>query len=330
VVGGQPQPLTGKAPYNPWVLSSETLYLYDGFRVIQERNSNNVPVVSYTRGNDLSQTLEGAGGIGGLLARSDGYSNSTGNWTDHNYYHADGNGNITYLVNSSQGLAAAYRYDPFGNLTYSSGSLAGSNVYRFSSKEQHLNSGLYYCLYRFYDPVVQRWLNRDPESEAGGVNLHGFASNDPVDRRDPLGLACPAGYTSVGTAWLVTGSRPLVRQVSGYDWKREARDIPPDCIVPPDLCARGPGSWWPPIHQSRECRRPFVAEQLYETITEGLFEQCQNGFGFSFTEVILVRLPQSRSYTVPAGEPFQKRSTGPWKCGEWEDINQPVTGPIVG
>ena len=36
-------------------------------RVIQERN---VPQVTYTRGLDLSGSLEGAGGIGGLLGRT--------------------------------------------------------------------------------------------------------------------------------------------------------------------------------------------------------------------------------------------------------------------
>jgi len=45
-----------------WVLASETRYVYDGMRVIQERNINGVPTVAYTRGPDLSGTLEGAGG----------------------------------------------------------------------------------------------------------------------------------------------------------------------------------------------------------------------------------------------------------------------------
>ena len=76
--------------------------------VIQERNSFNTPTVTYTRGTDLSGTLQGAGGIGGLLARSSGYS--SGSWSTHNHYHAEGNGNITYLVNSSQTVAATYRF----------------------------------------------------------------------------------------------------------------------------------------------------------------------------------------------------------------------------
>ena len=45
-----------------WGLASETRYVYDGMRVIQERTSNGVPTVAYTRGPDLSGTLEGAGG----------------------------------------------------------------------------------------------------------------------------------------------------------------------------------------------------------------------------------------------------------------------------
>ena len=66
------------------------------------------------------------------------------------------------MLNSSQSSVAAYKYDPFGNLISSSGTLAGANVYRFSSKEQHANSGMYYYGYRFYDPNLERWLNRDP------------------------------------------------------------------------------------------------------------------------------------------------------------------------
>jgi RHS repeat-associated protein len=191
-----------------WYLTNTTRYLYDSNRPIQERNAANTPTVSYTRGPDLSSTLEGAGGIGGLLARSHGYSG--GNWSTHNYYHADGNGNITYLANSSQGLAASYKYDPYGRTVTSSGSLAGANLYRFSSKEFHLNSGLYYYLYRFYHPTLQRWINRDPLAEVGfkltqdrhglrlmsGANLYRFVGNKPADANaiDPSGL----------TIWLCT------------------------------------------------------------------------------------------------------------------------------
>jgi len=163
---------------------SDTRYIYDGMRVIQERNSGNTPTVSYTRGNDLSGSLEWAGGIGGLLARSYGYS--SGNWSTHSFYHADGNGNITYLEDSSQALAASYRYDPFGNTISSSGTLATTNIYRFSSKEVHANSGMYYYGYRFYDPDSQRWINRDPVPRRD-PNLYVALANSPTIWVDPDG-----------------------------------------------------------------------------------------------------------------------------------------------
>jgi RHS repeat-associated protein len=186
-----------------WVVSNSVEYIYDGWRVIQERDGGNTPTVSYTRGNDLSGSMEGAGGIGGLLARSSGYS--SGNWTNHNYYFTDGNGNITYMLDSSQGLAAKYRYDPFGSTISSTGSLASANVYRFSSKEIHVNSGMYYYAYRFYDPSFQRWINRDPLAEKGHrlirgacvdcdaalgkeANIYLFCANSPISNYDLLGL----------------------------------------------------------------------------------------------------------------------------------------------
>jgi RHS repeat-associated protein len=173
------------SPYNQWSSATETRYIYDGMRVIQERSSANTPQVAYTRGSDLSGSFEGAGGIGGLLARSHQYT--SGSLTNNNYYHADGGGNVTMLIDTNQSTVATYRYDPFGNTISSSGTLASANIYRFSSKEIHVVSGLYYYGYRFYDPNLQRWLNRDPLGEDGGVNLYAFVANNPVGKVDPFG-----------------------------------------------------------------------------------------------------------------------------------------------
>jgi RHS repeat-associated protein len=103
---------------------------------------------------------------------------------------SDGNGNVTaILAPDGDSLLAAYLYDPYGRTLQSSGTWASANVYRFSSKEVHPNSGLYYYGYRFYDPNLQRWINRDPIGEAGGINLYGFVGNGPVNWWDILGLA---------------------------------------------------------------------------------------------------------------------------------------------
>jgi len=123
-----------------------------------------------------------------LLARTDHGQLTTGNGQPHAFYHADGIGNITELINSQQLVSARYVYDPFGNVLSKSGPLADANMYRFSSKEYHQPSGLVYYLYRFYDPNLQRWLSRDPIAERQGINLYRFVRNEPTDLFDSFGL----------------------------------------------------------------------------------------------------------------------------------------------
>jgi RHS repeat-associated protein len=170
-----------------WVQTNVVHYVYDGNVVIQERDLNNWPATTYTRGKDLSGSLEGAGGIGGLLSMT--LNGAAGPLSSNSmYYHSDGNGNVTALIAPSQTIVAKYIYDAFGNVISKSGQYADANPYRFSSKEAHPASGLVYYLYRYYDPNLQRWLNQDPIGERGGINLYGFVGNDPVNRVDPLGL----------------------------------------------------------------------------------------------------------------------------------------------
>ncbi len=179
----------------------EVQYLYDGMLLVQERNGANTPTVTYTRGRDLSGSYAGAGGIGGLLARSHGYS--AGNWTYHNCYHADGNGNVTALVNSAGTLQASYKYDPYGRYLSQSGTLATANALRFSSKpwigfNGSTTSGLYAYGYRFYDPYLQRWVNRDPIHEDGGINLYAHCEDDPINYVDTIGLELGYEYRCPG------------------------------------------------------------------------------------------------------------------------------------
>jgi hypothetical protein len=52
---------------------------------------------------------------------------------------------------------------------------------------------------RFYEPSLQRWLNRDPIGELGGINLYGFVGNNPMSFVDPYGLSVePGGLPLLG------------------------------------------------------------------------------------------------------------------------------------
>jgi RHS repeat-associated protein len=164
-----------------WLSTSETHYIYDGWLVIQERNGANAVQVTYTRGLDLSGTLQYAGGIGGLLARTDGNGST--------FYHSDGAGNITGPVDANENMAARYLYGAFGRVTAQWGPLAAVNAMQFSSMPRHANSGMSLYPFRAYGPTFQRFLNHDPIGESGGINLHGFVGNSALNRLDPFGLA---------------------------------------------------------------------------------------------------------------------------------------------
>ncbi len=162
-----------------WSKTNEVRYVYDGMLVIQERNANNEPLVTYTRGLDLSGSRQGAGGIGGMLARTDAGGSA--------FYHADGAGNITALMYERGDIVARHLYDPFGRQIGQWGPLAEANRYRYSSKELQPHSGLYYFGYRFNDPSLHQWLNQDPIGEAGGINLYRFVRNSALNRIDTDG-----------------------------------------------------------------------------------------------------------------------------------------------
>jgi RHS repeat-associated protein len=194
-----------------WVRTNETRYIYDGYLAIQERDSNNVARVTYTRGLDLSCSLQGAGGIGGLLARTDG-SGST-------FYHADGAGNITGLMDGQQNMAARYLYGPFGRLTGKWGPIADANTMQFSSMPVHRQSGLSLYPFRAYDPSLQRWLNRDPIGEAGGINLYAYVRNNPLSYVDPYGedfhVVGASGIQTPGPLGYLSGDTALENLAAG-------------------------------------------------------------------------------------------------------------------
>jgi RHS repeat-associated protein len=159
-------------------------YCYDGWNRIAEYSENPTTLVdTFTWGLDLSGTMQGAGGVGGLLATRWVSSSNTDYFPTY-----DGNGNVSEYLATAGTVIAHYEYDPFGTLTRRTGSDNVRFQYRFSTKPRDLNSGLYYYGYRWYDPITGRWPSRDPIDERGGLNLYEFVGNDGVNASDYRGL----------------------------------------------------------------------------------------------------------------------------------------------
>jgi len=158
-------------------------FLYDGWNLIATLSANSQLLSSYTWGSDLSGSMQGAGGVGGLLEVSY-YGTSTTNC----FPAFDGNGNVAALVNAADGtMSANYEYGPFGEVIRATGPMVKANPFRFSTKYQDDETDLFYFGYRYYKPSTGTWVTRDPLEETGGKNLYAFVRNDPVDKADAKG-----------------------------------------------------------------------------------------------------------------------------------------------
>jgi len=168
-------------------LISSQHYLYDGWNLIAVANATNGIQATYVWGQDLSGSLQGAGGVGGLLFVRD-HRNSASVATHCVCY--DGNGNVVALIKNDGTISAQYEHGPFGEPTRITGDMAKINPFRFSTKYTDDETGLLYYGYRYYNPAQGRWLSRDPSGESGGINLYAFCQNDPINNIDVLGLSC--------------------------------------------------------------------------------------------------------------------------------------------
>jgi RHS repeat-associated protein len=155
--------------------------VYDGWNLIAVLDGDLHVKQSFLWGPDLSGTMQGAGGVGGLLAVTDATQGT-------HFVAYDDNGNVVALVNATDGtVSARYEYGPFGEPISAAGPMAKVNPFRFSTKYHDNETELVYYGFRYYDPSMGRWLSKDPLGVAGGANLYGFVGNDPIGAIDPYG-----------------------------------------------------------------------------------------------------------------------------------------------
>ncbi len=178
-------------------------YVWDGWNIIRETRvtglashvSGLVSNVTYNLwGLDIDGTMQGAGGVGGLLAVI-----RDGETYIPTY---DANGNISEYIDSSDGtIAAHYDYSPFGETLVASGPQAASFTHRFSTKPYCSVTG--FCEYqmRKYNPNLGRWMSRDPKGESRGFLLYGFTKNRALSLFDVLGFDIWTENTTAVHGW---------------------------------------------------------------------------------------------------------------------------------
>ena len=180
-----------------WQVTEDLTFASDpvlfGRPVAELNATNNALVRAYAWGLDLSGSMQGAGGVGGLLS----VTVPTGPNTGAYLCCYDGNGNVLALVRAADGTrSAVYEYGPFGELLRASGAVGMENPFQFSTKRREAATALVLYEYRVYAPELGRWLSRDPIGEKGHQvltqtrsgrshleeekALYGFVANDPL------------------------------------------------------------------------------------------------------------------------------------------------------
>ena len=145
--------------------SQTNRYVWDNQVLLAVLDHTNGVVVSFLRGIDMSGSIQGAGGVGGVLAVKAGTSAQCDNMANTTHFTCyDGNGNVMALVNAATGAESArYEYGPFAEPLRIIGPMAKLNPIRFSTQYHDDYTGD--DKYLFRDLRDGRWPNRDPIGE---------------------------------------------------------------------------------------------------------------------------------------------------------------------
>lgn len=103
------------------------------------------------------------------------------------FYDFDHLGSVREMTDNSGGIQAQYALDPFGRVSKISESVASD--FGYAGYYLHARSGLNLTKTRAYSALQGRFINRDSIEENGGLNLFGYALNNPVSLTDPSGTA---------------------------------------------------------------------------------------------------------------------------------------------
>ncbi|MGA8015886.1 MAG: RHS repeat-associated core domain-containing protein [Candidatus Dormiibacterota bacterium] len=122
----------------------------------------------------------------------------------HYYFLTDALGSVIAVISGSgQTVSDRYGYDPYGNTTYTTGSVANPFGYAGGYTDP---TGLIHFGARYYDPTSARWSQVDPDA-SGMSSPYSYAGDDPTNNTDSTGLLPGVNYVNVSVSnngWPIT------------------------------------------------------------------------------------------------------------------------------
>ncbi|WP_244298032.1 RHS repeat domain-containing protein [Actinobacillus vicugnae] len=104
-----------------------------------------------------------------------------------NYFHCDQIGIPREMTDSQGNIIWKGSYYVWGQLKRSHENYTAHQPFRLQNQYFDKETGLHYNFFRYYNPILGRFVNQDPIGFAGGENLYRFANN-AQHWIDPLGL----------------------------------------------------------------------------------------------------------------------------------------------
>jgi RHS repeat-associated protein len=132
------------------------------------------------------------------------------------YYLRNAQNDIVKLIDKTGATVVEYRYDSWGKLLSTSGSLASTlgknNPFRYRGYVYDEETEFYYVQSRYYNPEIGRWINADttdvlslPYYHPGQYNLFSYCNNNPVNDRDDDGQLSWLAKIAIGAAAIAVG-----------------------------------------------------------------------------------------------------------------------------
>ena len=164
------------------------------------------------------------------------YRSKTASQADFNgdsyYYETNQQGDVTGLYKitynaTTKALSAtrvaSYEYDAWGNVTYSTGTMAKLNPLKYRGYYHDAESGFYYLQSRYYDPAIGRFINADKPELVDfnfSKNLFVYSGNNPTTLKDNEGtfaITAAVILTGVFCGLLSGGVSASVTAATGGD-----------------------------------------------------------------------------------------------------------------
>ncbi|MFA7345640.1 MAG: RHS repeat-associated core domain-containing protein [Terrimicrobiaceae bacterium] len=115
-------------------------------------------------------------------------TSSGGGAATTSFYHYNWQGSTMALSDAVGNVTARLSYSPYGEVTVVSGTPNTPFLFNGQFGVMTEPNGLFCMQARYYSPIYRRFLSEDPIGFAGGINLYGYVSANPVSLIDPFGL----------------------------------------------------------------------------------------------------------------------------------------------